>query len=143
MSKPAAREPARLEYGNSQRSLAAVLRDVDFRVLLAFLGLRGTVWFWICSVRFRMEQLSRARLLVCHHCRFYGDSARSDRLRDLDRCSLVDFRKPRSIPLTTVGARSQRHSLGKAEAEAGRMKNPALTRWGARSPRDPRNGPCL
>jgi hypothetical protein len=27
--------------------LAAALRDVDFRELPAFHGLRGTVWFWI------------------------------------------------------------------------------------------------
>jgi hypothetical protein len=87
------------KYGNSQGALAAVLRDVDFRGLPAFHRLRGTVWFWICGIRFRMEQLSRAKLLVCYHCRFYGNPSGGVRLRDLDRCSLVDFRKPRSIPL--------------------------------------------
>jgi hypothetical protein len=30
---------------------------------------------------------------------FYGNLSGGVRLRDLDRCSLVDFRKPRSIPL--------------------------------------------
>jgi len=50
MSKPAGREPARLKYGNSQGFLADVLRDaavsrdVDFRVLLAFHGLRVMVF---------------------------------------------------------------------------------------------------
>jgi hypothetical protein len=40
--------------------------------------------------------------LSAHHCRFYGDSSGGDRLRDLDRYSLVDFRKPCSIPLKAV-----------------------------------------
>jgi hypothetical protein len=46
----------------------------------------------------------------------------------------VDFRKPRSIPLKSVGARSQRHSLGKAEAEAGRMKKPCPNPMGREIP---------
>jgi hypothetical protein len=91
------------KYGDSQSALAAVLRDVDFRGLPAFHDLCGTVWFWICDIRFRMEQLSRAKLLVCHCCRFYRNPSGGFRLRDLDRCSLVDFRKPRSIPLKAVG----------------------------------------
>ena len=83
----------------------------------------------ISAIRFRMEQLSRAKLLVCHCCRFYGNPSGDFRLRDLDRCSLVDFRKPRSIPLKAVGPplteevcpaavkpRSQRHALGKAKS---------------------------
>ena len=72
---------------------------LDFCGLPAFHSLRGNVWFWICGIRFRMEQLSWAKLLVCYHCRFYGNPSGGVRLRDLDRCSLVDFRKPRSIPL--------------------------------------------
>jgi hypothetical protein len=90
-------------YGNSESALAAVLRDVDFRGLLGFHGLCGTVWFWICDIRFRLEQLSRGKLLVCHYCRFYGNPSGGFWLRDLDRCSLVDFRKPGSIPLKTLG----------------------------------------
>jgi hypothetical protein len=70
-----------------------------FAGYLLFHRLRDTVWFWIFGIRFRMEQLSRAKLLVCDHCRFYGNPSGGVRLRDLDRCSLVDFRKPRSIQL--------------------------------------------
>jgi hypothetical protein len=62
----------RPKYGNSQSALAAVLRDVDFRGLLAFHGLRGTVWIWICGIRFRMEQLSRAKLLSAAIAVFAG-----------------------------------------------------------------------
>jgi hypothetical protein len=79
-----------------------------------------------------MEQLSRAKLLVRRYCRFHGNLSGGFRLRNLDRCSLVDFWKPRSIPLKSVGSRSQRHALGKAEIEeAYGLRRPAPVRVAA------------
>jgi hypothetical protein len=102
------------KYGKSSSALAAVLRDTDFCDLHALYGLRRTVWFLTRGLRFFMDQLSRGKLLARCYCCFYRNTYGTARRRDLDRCSIVDFRKPRSVPLNPrlLGCRSAYLSRG-------------------------------
>jgi hypothetical protein len=63
---------------------------------------------------FIMDQLSQGKLLARCHCCFYRNTDGTARRRDLARCSIVDFRKPRSVPLNPrlLGCRTAYLSRG-------------------------------